>query len=161
MSSCFRFWHGSGFSCLNTRLFWKIDNDENLCQWSLVPPPLSEFVGKSSPLPSVCVPDVIGALVCGFQTQKIQKTPVSLSQALLGYLVTSPPSGCAPALSVWIQPPPKKKRLYTLVCVPDVFGWLTVWQRTNNQKKERPHFVCVLMPYLADRESWQCSDCPK
>jgi len=90
------------------------------------PPPLSEFVGKSSPLPSVCVPDVIGALVCGFQTQKIQKTPVSLSQALLGYLVTSPPSGCAPALSVWIQPPPKKKRLYTLVCVPDVFGWLTV-----------------------------------
>jgi len=34
------------------------------------------------------------------------------------------------------KPPKIKKRLYTLVCVLDVFGGLTVWQHDNNKKKK-------------------------
>jgi len=59
-------------------------------------------------LPSLCVPDVISALACGFQTknkikkakvqknERIHKTKTLLKIISMGYLVTAPPSVCVP-----------------------------------------------------------------
>jgi len=68
--------------------------------------------------PSVCVPDVIGALACGFQAKKkkrlrISSNPRSISESGLPYY-------CAP-----------------LVRVPDVLGLLavTVWRHNKPKSK--------------------------
>jgi len=56
----------------------------------------------------------------------------------------------------------KKKRLYTLVCVPDVFGGLTVWRHNSTKKRDHTLYVSFHIPWwLADLESWRCSDSPK
>jgi len=78
--------------------------------------------------PSVCVPDVIGALACGFQTTKKKKeclrafllhlariAGVPSSQVLPGFLITAPPS----------------------VCVSDVIGALTCGFPTPKKKQAR------------------------
>ena len=62
--------------------------------------------------------------------QQNQKN-VSLSQTLLFFLIS-----LFLRYLCGFKPPKIKKRLYTLVCVLDVFGGLTVWQHDNNKKKK-------------------------
>jgi len=63
---------------------------------------------------------------------------VPSSQALLGFLITAPPS----------------------VCVPDVIGVLAVWIQKQNKKKLHLATLCVIYMYALPNSGCFASICP-